>query len=108
MSPLPPVLDSPSYDPALSSTSSASSSYSVHHPDDHDPSALPGPPRAARIGSGRAKGPPMRSSTMQDDYYAGPGEPSALTRGKAPAQHLNGQFGAIGQGAFLLSLVHVL
>ncbi|GAA5900338.1 hypothetical protein JCM8208_005329 [Rhodotorula glutinis] len=101
MSPLPPVLDSPSYDPALSSRSSASSSYSAHpgaHLDDHDPSALPGPPRAARINSGRAKGPPMRSSTMQDDYYAGPGEPSALTRGKAPAQHANGQFGAIGQG----------
>ncbi|GAA5968397.1 hypothetical protein JCM11641_007624 [Rhodosporidiobolus odoratus] len=67
-----------------------------------------------RTPSGRARGPPMRSTTMDDHYYAGPGEASALTRGMAPplpraaemAAYIpagnggngNGQWGAIGQG----------
>ncbi|BGP42863.1 hypothetical protein JCM10449v2_006875 [Rhodotorula kratochvilovae] len=85
------VLDSPSFDPGLPPSATGA------HPLPHV--GAPSPPGApARAGSGRAKGPPLRSSTMQDDYYAGPGEPSALTRGKAPAQHVNGQWGAIGQG----------
>ncbi|GAA5884332.1 hypothetical protein JCM3774_001943 [Rhodotorula dairenensis] len=48
----------------------------------------------ARTASGRAKGPPLRSTTMDDAYYVGPGEPSAVTRGKAPAAA--GLYGAIG------------
>lgn len=104
MTPLPPVLDSPSYDPALSAAAApptAGLHHNHQHPhEDYDAasSATAAAAAAARIASGRAKGPPLRSSTMQDDYYAGPGEPSALTRGKAPAQHANGQWGAIGQG----------
>ncbi|GAA6020878.1 hypothetical protein JCM8202_005479 [Rhodotorula sphaerocarpa] len=58
------------------------------------PASADGPARSA---SGRAKGPPMRSTTMDDAYYVGPGEPSALTRGKAPAAAAAGMlYGAIG------------
>lgn len=60
------------------------------------PASAAGPARSA---SGRAKGPPMRSTTMDDAYYVGPGEPSALTRGKAPAAAAAGMlYGAIGTG----------
>ncbi|GAA6013318.1 hypothetical protein JCM10207_000853 [Rhodosporidiobolus poonsookiae] len=57
----------------------------------------------SRTLSGRAKGPPLRSTTMDDAFYSGPGEPSALTRGKATMGQqghggaANGQWGAIGQ-----------
>lgn len=35
---------------------------------------------------------------MDDSFYGGPGEPSAVTRGLVPPQHAQGQWGAIGQG----------
>lgn len=60
-----------------------------------------GPTRSA---SGRAKGPPMRSTTMDDAYYVGPGEPSAVTRGKAPVNA--GIYGAIGTGQSLVPVGH--
>ncbi|BGP27079.1 chitin synthase activator [Rhodotorula toruloides] len=90
-----PLLDSPSFDPHLPSANpyAARSSSSVV------PSQpAPPPQQPTRTHSGRAKGLPLRSQTMDDSFYGGPGEPSAVTRGLVPPQHAQGQWGAIGQG----------
>ncbi|GAA5868392.1 hypothetical protein JCM8547_002177 [Rhodosporidiobolus lusitaniae] len=99
-----PLLDSPSFDPHLPPSIPSASDSNGGGPGgggggaggaDYAPSA---PTRSA---SGRSRGPPMRSTTMDDAYYNGPGEPSAVTRGKVPLHSPtsgNGQWGAIGQG----------
>ncbi len=112
-----PLLDSPSADPALPPASSGEADYyNTGYPSAHaQPASLRGGPLEsqsqatggagaqgalpARTASGRAKGPPLRSTTMDDAYYVGPGEPSAVTRGKAPA--VAGIYGAIGTGQCL-------
>ncbi|GJN93090.1 hypothetical protein Rhopal_006135-T1 [Rhodotorula paludigena] len=104
-----PLLDSPSFDPALAPAPlalpgerEAAEDHEATSPAHSDVGALPSPgqlrSQARRAGAGRAKGPPLRNQTMDDAYYAGPGEPSALTRGKAPPAASNGQWGAIGTG----------
>ncbi|GAA5962490.1 hypothetical protein JCM21900_002499 [Sporobolomyces salmonicolor] len=88
-----PLLDSPTFDPSL-----PPALYPGMEP---SPSSSAGPstendnlPARSPSGSSR-RGPPNRSQTMDDKFYDGPGSPSAITRGAAPAR---GQWGAIGQG----------
>ncbi|GAA5964288.1 hypothetical protein JCM8115_006057 [Rhodotorula mucilaginosa] len=107
-----PLLDSPSADPALPPASSSDYYNTGYSSPAHAQASQRGGPLEsqsqsqatagagaqgalpARTASGRAKGPPLRSTTMDDAYYVGPGEPSAVTRGKAPA--VAGIYGAIG------------
>lgn len=107
-----PLLDSPSADPALPPASSSDYYNTGYSSSAHAQVSQRGGPLEsqsqatagagaqgalpARTASGRAKGPPMRSTTMDDAYYVGPGEPSAVTRGKAPV--VAGIYGAIGTG----------
>ncbi|GAA5886417.1 hypothetical protein JCM6882_001631 [Rhodosporidiobolus microsporus] len=75
-----PLLDSPSFDPHLPPSEMDDAGVDSTSPP-------PAPP--SRSGSGRSRGPPLRSTTMDDQYYSGYGEPSALTRGKAPAMAMH-------------------